>query len=114
MRDVSRDDIVQSDGVVLVDQLNFYGVNFLTEDEPVFFDLSHFVPGDVEKCNWHLASSVDIDFIFRDKRVVIDDAATVETLEDEFNTVVHGCVNFYHSVRDDLHDVRCFINLENL
>ena len=45
---------------------------------------------------------------------MVDDAASVESLDDKFHAIVHGGVDLDHAVLDDLHNIGSFFNLENL
>lgn len=51
-----------------------------------------------------MATSIDIDFVFRDERPVVDHTSSVESFDNKVDTVVHLGVDFNHSVLDDLHD----------
>ena len=113
-RSISRDDIVQSNGVVLVDQLELNVVDLLTEYWALVLNLDHLLPENVEECNRHLAPSVNVYLVLSDERSVVDHRASVQSFDNELNTIVHVCIYFDHAILNDLHDVRGFINLENL
>ena len=110
---VAGDDVIQGNGIVLIQQLNLDIVDLLGKHGALVLDLRHLGPHDVEECDWHLATRIDIDLVLRDEGSMIDDTAPVESLDDELDTVVHGRVDFDHSVLDDLHDVGSVIDLED-
>lgn len=60
-----------------------------------------------------LALGIRVDAIVEEERVVIDDAATVESLYEEFLVfeALHVVRDFYHSALDDVHFARVSVQL---
>mmetsp|Transcript_3612 Transcript_3612/g.5446 ORF Transcript_3612/g.5446 Transcript_3612/m.5446 type:complete len:221 (-) Transcript_3612:476-1138(-) len=111
---ISGDDVVQGNGIVLTEQPHFDVVDLLPEHWAAFLDFTHLVPHNIEESNRHLAPCVDINLVFHDERPMVDHTASVQSFDDELYTVVHRCVDFNHTVLDNLHHVRRLFNLENL
>ena len=111
---VTRDDVIKGNRVILVKQLNLNIVDLLRENGTLIFDLGHLGPHDVEECHWHLASCVHINLVFSNEGPVVDHTSSVESFNDKLDPIVHCCVNLNHSILNDLHDVRCFVDLKDL
>lgn len=89
-------------------------INFTGQHLTTIFDLTHSFPLNIKDSYRHLASSIHVNFILGNETPMVDHTTSVESLDDKGHSIVHGCVNLYHSILDDLHDLRSFINLENL
>lgn len=114
VRNVPGDNVIKCYRVVFVYKLDLNCINFFGEDGALLFDHAHLVPSDVEQSHRHLAPGVNVNFVLGDERVVIDDTSSVQPLENKLYAIVHCGIYLDHSVRDDLHDMRCLVNLENL
>lgn len=111
---ISWDDIVQSDWVVLVNELHLNHVDLPLQNRWFILDFLHGFPKNVVKCNWHLASCININLVLSNEWSVVDDTASVESFDYKFYSCIHICVDLNHTVLDNLHHAWGLITLEDL